>query len=188
VLSTETPVSDRELLLRAQGGDRPAFDLFLSRHASRVLAWMQRATGREDAEDLAQDVFFRAFRGLAQFRGDAPPLAWLAAIAHNVVKNRYRFLARFRRVFLPADPGADPPGEALDPEENVTLRQRESLLRRAIERLPQDFRMPLALRDLEGWNYEEIAVSLHLPVGTVKSRIARARGRLRDLLAPDLKR
>ena len=143
---------------------------------------MVRAVGREDAEDLAQDIFFRAFRGLAGYRGDAPARAWLATIAHNTVKNRYRFRGRFRRIFSPArEPIVEPPSPD-DPERDASREESRRRIAEALARIPEEYRMPVILRDLEGWNYEEIAVSLQVPVGTVKSRIARGRGHLRDIL------
>jgi RNA polymerase sigma-70 factor (ECF subfamily) len=148
---------------------------------------MVRAVGAEDAEDLTQDIFFRAFRGLAGYRGDAPARAWLAAIAHNAVKNRYRFLGRFRRVFSDSvDATADPPS-ADDPEKDASREESRRRIAEALARIPEEYRMPVILRDLEGWNYEEIAVSLHLPVGTVKSRIARGRGHLKEILRKRLR-
>ena len=150
---------------------------------------MVRAVGAEEAEDLAQEIFFRAFRGLAGFRGDAPARAWLAAIAHNSVKNRYRFLGRFRRVFTSApESGRVDPPSADDPEAAASSEESRRFVAEALRRLPEEFRMPVILRDLEGWNYEEIAVSLRLPVGTVKSRIARGRGQLKKILGPILAR
>ncbi len=152
---------------------------------------MARSVGPEDAEDLTQEIFFRAYRGLAAFRGEAPARAWLASIAHNALKNRYRFLHRFRRVF--ASPPAleslpDPPAGRGDPESDASAAQTRDRVAVALRSLPEEFRMPVVLRDLEGWNYDEIAVSLGLPVGTVKSRIARGRGQLREILAPLLRR
>jgi len=184
-----TPNSDEELLARARRGDQRSFDEFVSRHAPAVFRWMVRAVGLEDAEELAQEIFFRAFRGLSRYRGDAPPRAWIAAIAHNAVKNRYRFRGRFRRIFAPTPESV--PVEAFasdDPEAAASAEESRRFVSEALKRLPEEFRMPVILRDLEGWNYEEIAVSLGLPVGTVKSRIARGRGQLREILAPLLSR
>lgn len=181
--------SDEELLLRARRGDHRAFDEFVARHSSSVFGWMVRAVGVEDAEDLAQEIFFRAFRGLGGYRGDAPARAWLAAIAHNAVKNRYRFRGRFRRIFSPAPEleRVEPPARE-NPEADASAEESRRFVSEALKHLPEEFRMPVILRDLEGWNYEEIAVSLQLPVGTVKSRIARGRGRLKEILAPVLSR
>lgn len=185
---TETIEStEDDLLRRARLGDAHAFDEFVRRASPRVYAWMCRAVGREAAEDLTQEIFLKAFRGLARYREEAPARAWLAAIAHNTVKNQYRFLGRFRRVFsAPADRGdiPEPADPGAGPEEAAGGAQRRARVAEALERLPEKLRMPLVLRDLEGWSYEEISASLRLPLGTVKSRIARARGLLKDLLAP----
>lgn len=146
---------------------------------------MARAVGETDADDMTQDVFVKAYRGLARFRGDAPPRAWLAAISHNAVKNRYRARSRFRRVFAgsaDAIPELESPGAG--PEEEARTGESRRVVTEALKRLPPDFRMPVVLRDIEEWSYEEIAVSLSLPVGTVKSRIARGRGQLKDILTP----
>jgi len=149
---------------------------------------MARAVGEQEADDLTQEVFLKAFRGLGRFRGDAPPRAWLASIADNAVKNRYRSLGRFRRIFSPTDPDdADASTPAAGPEENASSGESRRFVAEALKAIPSEFRMPVILRDLEEWSYEEIAVSLALPVGTVKSRIARGRGQLRTILLPMLR-
>jgi len=184
-----TERSDEDLLALARDGDLRAFDDFIERTFSAVFGWMSRAVGPEDAEDLTQEVYFRAFRGLSGYRGASSARGWLAAIAHNAVKNRYRFLGRFRRIFRPADPGAaDPSDERADPERAAATAETRACIARAMAELPEEFRMPIVLRDVEGWSYEEIGASLGLPPGTVRSRIARGRGRLRAALAPLLRK
>ena len=181
--------SDEELMARARGGEEAAFGEFVLRHTSAVHRWMARAVGQQDADDLTQEVFLKAFRGLGRYRGDAPPRAWLASIADNAVKNRYRSLGRFRRIFSSADPeGSDPPEGEAGPEARASAGESRRFVAEALKRIPSDFRMPVILRDLEEWSYEEIALSLSLPVGTVKSRIARGRGQLRTILLPMLHR
>ncbi len=148
---------------------------------------MARAVGEEEADDMTQDVFVKAYRGLEGFRSDAPPRAWLAAISHNAVKNRYRSRSRFRRVFASsaeADPEREVPAPGVGPEDQARSGEVRRFLSEALKVLPIEFRMPLVLRDIEDWSYEEIAASLALPIGTVKSRIARGRGQLREILAP----
>jgi RNA polymerase sigma-70 factor (ECF subfamily) len=181
-----TDASDEELLARAREGDLRAFETFLERTFPVVFRWMSRAVGPDDAEDLTQEVYFRAFRGLSGYRGASSARGWLAAIAHNAMKNRYRFLGRFRRIFRPADPGplGDPPDGRADPEREAATAETRARIARAMAELPEEFRMPIVLRDLEGWSYEEIGAALGLPPGTVRSRIARGRGRLRAALAP----
>ena len=177
---------DEDLVARARDGEETAFGEFVRRHAVAVHRWMARSVGEQDADDLTQEVFLRAYRGLSRFRGDAPPRAWLAAIADNAVKNRYRARGRFRRIFgeSPETAAADPPAAEASPEENARASESRHFVAEALKRLPAEFRMPVVLRDLEEWSYEEIALSLRLPVGTVKSRIARGRGQLKVILTP----
>jgi RNA polymerase sigma-70 factor (ECF subfamily) len=184
---TQPERTDEELLSSARQGDEEAFGAFVRRHATTVHRWMARAVGEGDADDMTQDVFVKAYRGLAGFRGDAPPRAWLAAIADNAVKNRYRSRSRFRRVFAgssDANPGFDPPAPGADPEDRARMGESRRFVTEALKRLPAEFRMPVVLRDIEEWSYEEIALSLRLPLGTVKSRIARGRGQLKEILTP----
>jgi RNA polymerase sigma-70 factor (ECF subfamily) len=180
-------LSDEELIARSQAGEESAFGEFVARHMPAVHRWMARAVGEQDSDDMTQEIFIRAYRGLSQFRSQAPPRAWLAAIADNAVKNRYRSRSRFRRIFaVEAAPealeGAIAP--ARDPERNAEAGESRDSVLEALQRLPAEFRLPVVLRDLEDWSYEEIALSLRLPLGTVKSRIARGRGQLRVILAP----
>jgi RNA polymerase sigma-70 factor (ECF subfamily) len=180
-------LSDEELIARSKAGDEASFGEFVQRHMPSVHRWMARAVGEGDADDMTQDVFLRAYRGLSRFRAQAPPRAWLAAIADNAIKNRYRSKSRFRRIFVsgaPEESLADAASSVLDPEETARVGESRETVRDALQKLPVEFRLPVVLRDLEEWSYEEIAVSLELPIGTVKSRIARGRGQLRILLTP----
>jgi RNA polymerase sigma-70 factor, ECF subfamily len=183
----EPEKTDEELLASAREGDEEAFGLFVRRHAETVHRWMARAVGESDADDATQEVFLKAYRGLASFRGEAPPRAWLASIADNAVKNRYRSRSRFRRVFARSyddTPGFEAPATGNGPEDEARVGESRRLVTEALKRLEPEFRMPVVLRDIEEWSYEEIAVSLALPIGTVKSRIARGRGQLKEILAP----
>jgi RNA polymerase sigma-70 factor (ECF subfamily) len=187
VADPEKEKSDEELLASAREGDEAAFGIFVLRHAGTVHRWMARAVGQDDADDATQEVFLKAYKGLASFRGEAPPRAWLASIADNAVKNRYRSRSRFRRVFAGSwenDQGYEPPATGNGPEDDARVGESRRLVTEALSRLEPEFRMPVVLRDIEEWSYDEIAVSLRLPVGTVKSRIARGRGQLKEILAP----
>jgi RNA polymerase sigma-70 factor, ECF subfamily len=184
---TQPERTDEELLDSAREGDEDAFGAFVCRHTATVHRWMTRAVGESDADDMTQDVFLKAYRGLPGFRGDAPPRAWLASIADNAVKNRYRARSRFRRVFAgssDARPDLDRPQTGAGPEDDARAGESRRLVAEALKRMAPEFRMPVVLRDLEEWSYEEIAVSLAVPVGTVKSRIARGRGQLKEILTP----
>jgi RNA polymerase sigma-70 factor, ECF subfamily len=182
-----TERTDEELIALSKDGEETAFGEFVRRHTATVHRWMARAVGVEDADDLTQEVFLKAYRGLPRFREEAPPRAWLASIADNAVKNRYRARGRFRRIFTSAadtTPAFEPAETGRSPEENARAGESRRYVAEALKNLPAEFRMPVVLRDLEEWSYEEIAMSLELPVGTVKSRISRGRGQLKALLRP----
>ncbi len=182
-----TELPDEELIALSKEGEETAFGEFVRRHAPTVHRWMARAVGEQEADDMAQEVFLKAYRGLSRFRGEAPPRAWLASIADNAVKNRYRARGRFRRIFASVgeeSPLLDPAETARGPEENARAGESRRYVAEALKLLPAEFRMPVVLRDLEEWSYEEISASLSLPVGTVKSRISRGRGQLKVLLRP----
>jgi RNA polymerase sigma-70 factor (ECF subfamily) len=178
---------DEELISLSKEGDETAFGEFVRRHTATVHRWMARAVGLQEADDMTQEVFLKAYRGLPRFRQEAPPRAWLASIADNAVKNRYRARGRFRRIFASAGESpavSDPAEPARNPEENARAGESRRFVAEALKLMPAEFRMPVVLRDLEEWSYEEIAASLDLPVGTVKSRISRGRGQLKAILRP----
>ena len=157
---TEPERTDEELLHSAREGDEDAFGAFVRRHTATVHRWMARAVGESDADDMTQDVFLKAYRGLPRFRGEAPPRAWLASIADNAVKNRYRSRSRFRRIFAgstDARPDLDPPETSAGPEDVARAGESRRVVAEALRRLAPEFRMPVVLRDLEEWSYEEIA-------------------------------
>jgi RNA polymerase sigma-70 factor, ECF subfamily len=140
--------------------------------------------GSPDAEDMAQEAFIRAWKGLGRFRGDSTFRTWLHGIAVNVIRTHRGRLARLRQVFLTgrAEAGEDPleraaSGECL--EATLALRAQ---IDHALAQLPAELREAVVLRDVQGLDYREIAAVLGVPLGTVESRIFRARQRLRPLL------
>jgi RNA polymerase sigma-70 factor (ECF subfamily) len=146
-----TELPDEELISLSKQGDETAFGEFVRRHAATVHRWMARAVGEQEADDMAQEVFLKAYRGLARFRQEAPPRAWLASIADNAVKNRYRARGRFRRIFASVgeeSPLLDPAETARGPEENARAGQSRRYVAEALKLLPAEFRMPVVLRDL----------------------------------------
>ena len=177
---------DRELVLAAAAGSRDAFDELVRRHHAAMLTLARVLTGgRVDADDLAQDVFVRAWRSLRGFRGDSTFRTWLHRVAINVVRTSQAKQGRWRQVFVDRrDPDA-PPFEAIAEEEPIdsTLARRQ-VIDRALAALPDELRLAVMLRDVQGLEYKEIAVLLDVPIGTVESRIFRARQRLRPLLEP----
>jgi RNA polymerase sigma-70 factor (ECF subfamily) len=183
---------DRALVEAAAGGSREAFDELVRRHQSAVVTLARVLTsGRGDAEDLAQDVFVRAWRSIGAFRGDSTFRTWLHRVAINVIRTSQSRQGRLMRMFTARgrdDQSLDGArvGPAMDPassEEPVdaTLARRQ-VIDRALATLPEELRVAVTLRDLQGLDYKEIAAALDVPIGTVESRIFRARQKLKPLL------
>jgi RNA polymerase sigma-70 factor (ECF subfamily) len=179
---------DRVLGGAAAAGSREAFDELVRRHQAAMITLARVLTsGRGDAEDLAQEVFVRAWRSLRSFRGDSTFRTWLHRVAINVVRTSQARQGRIRRMFTSRDsagggrPARDP--ESGDEPVDATLARRQ-LIDRALAALPDDLRVAVTLRDLQGLDYREIAAALDVPIGTVESRIFRARQKLKPLLAP----
>jgi RNA polymerase sigma-70 factor, ECF subfamily len=167
---------------RLRRGDPAAFETLVSRHQHRVFGVALRMLGnRADAEDAAQEVFLRAHRGLAAFRGDAKLSTWLYAIAARLCLSRLGEGER-RLIRANEDALARVADAEADPARQLEEDEREAALRRAIAELSDDRRMVVVLRDLEGLAYEEIAQVLGLELGTVRSRLHRARRDLKDKL------
>jgi len=192
----ESGLPDRELVRRAKTGDRPAFDELMRRHEREVIGVAYRMLGRyEDAVDLAQDAFYRAYRSLGAFREEASFRTWVYRIVMNLARHRRRWYARHRvsqTVSLDdpppgAEEGQDPVGEqiaapAADPRQETARSELRGRLTQALSWLPEPFRAAVVLRDVEGLPYEEIAGICGERVGTVKSRLHRARQMLREAL------
>jgi RNA polymerase sigma-70 factor (ECF subfamily) len=176
---------DRELVRAAAAGSREAFDELVRRHQAAMLTLARVLTGgRCDADDLAQDVFVRAWRSLRGFRGDSTFRTWLHRVAVNVVRTNQAKQGRLRRLFVSAgteDEPYEPPGH--DEPVDTALARRQ-VIDRALAALPGELRVPVTLRDVQGLEYKEIAAILDVPIGTVESRIFRARQRLKPLLEP----
>ncbi|MBQ9324651.1 MAG: sigma-70 family RNA polymerase sigma factor [Clostridia bacterium] len=167
-----------QLLSRARSGDPSAFEALISPHEDMVWRVCYRILqNHEDAQDAMQDAMLRAYRGIAQFRGDASLKTWLYQIAMSTATDLYRK----RKIRLADSVDAlqeeshDIPDSSPLPEDTIYRRQRQRAIRDAICALSDSLRMPLELFALEGMSYPEIAQHLGLPLGTVKSRIARAR-------------
>jgi RNA polymerase sigma-70 factor, ECF subfamily len=186
---------ENEFLENLKAGDAEAFDQLVVRYSADVYAFLIRLTeDPEEARDLTQETFLRALKSVKNFRGDADLKTWLFRIAINESRNRFRWWKRRRlNVTISLDarnPTTETPlGETLsaadaaaNPEAETLRREREKALRQALGELPENFRVVVILRDIEGFAYEEIAAALETNVGTVKSRIARGREELRRKL------
>ena len=188
-----------ELVARAKQGDREAFDTIIERYTPRIYNLSLRITGsREEAEDCVQDSFLRAFKALGRFRGEAAFSTWLYRVAVNVANDASRRLSsKPISASELADPDSDSPPPELErlsesaqdtdtPEASLLKAQRRQVVVEAIRSLPENHRAVIVLYDLQGLSYEEIAGVLGTRVGTVKSRLNRARLALKERLTPHL--
>ena len=186
-----TKNADAELVERVQRGDKGAFDILVVKYQSKILSIVSRfISDNAEINDVAQDAFIKAYRALPNFRGESAFYTWLYRIAINTAKN-----------YLTAK-GRRPPASDIDSQDaesygvGVALRENaspEKLLMRdqlkdvifnTIEELPDDLKTAITLREIEGMSYEEIAESMDCPVGTVRSRIFRAREAIDDKMKP----
>ncbi len=183
--------SDLELVRRAQRGERGAFDLLVLRYQHKVVKLVARLLrDRTEAEDVAQEAFVKAYRALGSFRGDSAFYTWLYRIAVNTARNT---LASRQRRPLQYEAGLSEGEQAAvesrmrhvdTPEANALSDEIHETVNRAIGDLPEDLRTAIVLREVEGLSYEEIATAMDCPVGTVRSRIFRAREAIDRILAP----
>lgn len=177
-------MDDRLLLQKAQEGDRKAFEALITLHSRGVHNLALGYTGRHhDAEEIAQTVFLKAWKALPQFRGGAGFSTWLYRLTLNACTDHYRREKKRRGDLSLDDPDLAPIRDtAPSPEEIVLRREEQAILRKALAELPEQHRVVLILREMDGLDYKEIAQVLEVEMGTVKSRLARARRALRDKL------
>jgi RNA polymerase sigma-70 factor, ECF subfamily len=186
--------SEAQFIARLVARDESAFNELVITYERRVYGLVFRMLGRRDeAEDLAQEVFVQVFKAIDQFRGESKLSTWIYRIAVNLCKNRTKYLSRRHageqddidamadRVPMSAARGATV-GDVGRPDELVEGMQLEVIVKRAIHKLEPEFREALVLCDVEDMPYEEIAQIAGVPVGTVKSRIHRARAQLKALV------
>lgn len=183
--------TDQILVERVQAGDKAAFDLLVKRYQHKVIGLIGRyVQDQAEALDVAQETFIKAYKALESFRGESAFYTWLYRIATNTAKNH--LVTRSRR----------PPGTDVDiddvlqaeseselreietPENNLYRDELFSVMASTLEALPEELRVALTLRELEGMSYEEIAEVMDCPIGTVRSRIFRARDAIDKELKP----
>lgn len=185
---------DQQLVERVQQGDKKAYNLLVAKYQNKVANLVTRyVKNHSDVPDITQEAFIKAYRALPNFRGDSAFYTWLYRIAVNCAKNH--LVSRARK-----PPGSDveiadaeiyDSGEALrenaSPEKLMLTHEIKSVIFKTIEQLPEELRTAINLRELEGLSYEEIAEIMECPVGTVRSRIFRARDAIDKKLKPLLK-
>lgn len=189
-------MSDREadqiLVEQAQRGDKRAFELLVAKYQRKIFRLLSRLI-RDSAEieDVAQEAFIKAYRALPNFRGESAFYTWLYRIAINTAKNY--LVAQGRRAPTTTETEIDEAenfdeGDQLrdvnTPDSMLLSKQVGEAVNRAIEKLPEDLRTAIVLRELEGLSYEEIAETMNCPIGTVRSRIFRAREAIAEELRP----
>ncbi len=179
-------------MLRTGQGDRGAFDEIARRYMSRMVNVAYQMTGDSElAQDIAQETFYRAYRSAATYKQIAKFSTWLYTIAINLCRNELR---RRKHRFYSLEEMAerdeessvriDIKDESARPDVDVEQRELGKLIMMAIDTLPEKFRQPIVLRDVQGLSYEETGKILNIPEGTVKSRINRARQRVKVMLEP----
>ena len=182
---------DKALVLRVQQGDKAAFDLLVIKYQHRIIQLVNRyIKDPSESQDVAQEAFIKAYRALGNFRGDSAFYTWLYRIAINTAKNY--LVSRNRRYSdyhvdvqdaeqvenAPQLKGMDTPDYLLQNDEIVEV------IKLAIDNLPEDMKVAIMLREFEGLSYEEISQTMECPVGTVRSRIFRAREAIDEKLSP----
>src|SRR5216683_526575 len=192
------PAAEEQFIERLRRGDAAAFEQLVSERSGEIYGLLYRLTeNSEEARDLTQETFLRAFQSIDHFRGDADVKTWIYRIAINQARNRWRWWRRRRRdVTVSLDdkhgPSEQPLSaslrdeDAIDPEQETLAKEREGQLREALLGLRSAYREAVILRDVEGFSYEEIATTLEISIGTVKSRLSRGRLELRRMLEGSL--
>ncbi len=183
---------DRELVERAQRGDKRAFGLLVSKYQGKLARLLSRLIrDPAEVEDIAQEAFVKAYRALPSFRGESAFYTWLYRIGINTAKNH--LVALGRRAPTTTEFNADEAegfedGEQLrdinTPESMLMSKQIADTVGEAMDGLPEELRMAITMREIEGLSYEDIAVAMNCPIGTVRSRIFRARDAIAAKLRP----
>jgi len=182
---------DQLLVERVQKGDKKAFDLLINKYQHRIISLVARyVSDQTEALDVAQEAFIKAYRAIDRFRGDSAFYTWLYRIAINTAKNW--LVAKKRRPPANDIDAADAEQYDMDsrlkeqgtPENELMREEIRRTVYDTIAELPDDLRTAIMLREMEGMSYEEIAVTMDCPIGTVRSRIFRAREAIEEKLKP----
>lgn len=182
--------NEKDLLQKARNGDIEAFELLIEKHQKKVFNIALRMIGNyDDASELAQEVFIRVFKSIRSFKEESSFSTWIYRITANVCLDEIRKRKNKNFVSLDDDlklDDGDVKRQVMDPEPTPEIlaekNETRKIVNEAIQSLPADHRIVIALRDIQGFSYDEISKIVNCPVGTVKSRINRARQTLREIL------
>jgi RNA polymerase sigma-70 factor (ECF subfamily) len=183
---------DRQLVERAQRGDKHAFGLLVSKYQRKLSRLLSRfVKDQAEVEDVAQEAFVKAYRALPSFRGDSAFYTWLYRIGINTAKNYLVAMGRRAPTVTDFDSeeaeefdGGDQLRDINTPESLLMTKQIANTVNEAMSELPEELRAAIQLREIEGLSYEEIAAAMNCPIGTVRSRIFRAREAIAERLRP----
>ncbi len=184
-------VTDKQLIDRVKKGEKAAYDLLVIKYQQRIVNLVSRfVRNQSDALDVTQEAFIKAYRALPNFRGDSAFYTWLYRIAVNTAKNHLAVQSRrplgndYDISEIEQIDGADALKEQATPESLLLRDELQSTVLKAIEDLPEDLKTAIMLREIEGLSYEEIASVMECPIGTVRSRIFRAREAIESEMKP----
>ena len=191
-------LTDEQLMLRVQEGNSASFDLLVERYQVRLFNYLFRLVGnRDEAEEIAQEAFVKAYIHAEKYKTIAKFSTWLYTIATNLVRNRMRSVSRKPKIFSLWSKGRDDdseerpvdvPDPQRSPDERVNDAELSEVINRAIEKIPDKYRTSFVLREINQLSYEEIAAVTGLKLGTVRSRINRARNFFRQIVEPILEK
>jgi RNA polymerase sigma-70 factor (ECF subfamily) len=184
-IKNDAEVTDEVLIARFQDGDNYAFDLLVKRYKDPLLNFVYRFLGeRSEAEDIVQETFLRLFKNKHYYKEIAKFSTWIYTIASNLAKTELRKRKRRNLLsisnYMSTEKDYDIPDQESDPESDADSVVTDQIIQKAINKLSPKFKQVIVLRDIQGFSYEEIAEIVDIPLGTVKSRVNRARLKLQD--------
>lgn len=189
VAEVEVPASQAGFVFNLQSGDERSFEALVAEYERPIVRFLYRYLGNwEEAKEVCQDVFIKIFRGISTFQNQCSLKTWIYRITLNTVLNeKRRWYQRLKDHFLGLENvGKTYPDSLPDPELSLTISDRNRKIHLALRKLRPDHRAILVLRDLEGLSYQEVSAALGLALGTVKSRLARARQEMKDAIQDTL--
>mgnify|MGYP000989361842 CR=1 FL=1 len=174
---------ERELVEKAKKGDILAFEELISAYEIKIFNYCYRMSGnKHDAEDLAQEIFIKVYKNLKTYKGDSSFSTWLYRVAHNTCIDKYRSIKPNVSLTDALGTYEYAASKETQPDEQLLKKENKELIQSCINSLKPEYRSVIILRDIQNYTYQEIALMLDIPLGTVKSYISRGRQALRELI------